>query len=70
MLVRGELNEFRFIHDLKNGFGYDDDVGALIGEDQLHLFVFNITEGMIDNECPLCGDLAHHYVVATLTVKL
>jgi hypothetical protein len=70
VLVRGELDEFRFIHYLKNGFGYDDDVGALIGEDQLHLFVFDVTEGMIDNECPLCSDLAHHYVVATLTVKL
>ena len=70
MLVRGELDEFRLIHDLKNGFGYDDDVGALICEYELHLFVFNITEGMIDNECPLCGHLAHLYVVATLTVKL
>jgi hypothetical protein len=70
VLVRGELDESGFIHYLKNGFGYDDDVGALIGEDQLHLFVFDITEGMINNECPLCGDLAHHYVVATLTVKL
>lgn len=68
MLVRGELDKFGLIHDLKNGFGYDDDVGALIGEDELHFFVFDIREGMIDNECPLCRDLAHHYVVATLTV--